>query len=49
MQYEMGETGIELKKGDNRKRLRLRDSLSISLLSRKMEMILFVCRVAVGI
>lgn len=44
----MGETGTGLKKGDNRKRFRLRASLSISL-SCEMEMILSVCRVAVGI
>lgn len=49
MQYEMGETGTELKKADNRKRFRLRASLSISLLSCEMEMILSVCRAAVGI
>lgn len=33
MQCEVGETGIELREADNRKRFRLRASLSISFLS----------------
>lgn len=48
MQCEVGETGMELRKADNRKRFRLRFSLSTSFLSCEME-IFFLCGVAVGI
>ena len=49
MQCEVGETGIELREADNRKRFRLRASLSISFLSCEMEIFFFLCGAAVGI
>ena len=48
MQCEVGETGIELREADNRKRFRLRTSLSISFLSCEMEIFFFFVGLLLG-